>query len=183
MRKLICSLAMLGVVSLVPAVNNANAQVVPARQASAVLRNVSGGVIGTARFVEDATGKVHVSVHATGLTTGLHGIHIHAVGSCDGTTTPPFSSAGGHFNPTGHQHGLENPNGAHAGDLPNLEVNEAGVGRLNTMTDHITLGSGTTSLFDANGSAVVIHAGPDDQISDPAGNSGPRVACGVIALQ
>ncbi|HSH80629.1 MAG TPA: superoxide dismutase family protein [Herpetosiphonaceae bacterium] len=182
MRKFICSLAVLGAVTLVPAIQNVKAEATPARHASAVLQNVSGDVVGTARFVEDDAGKVHISVHASGLSTGLHGIHVHTVGSCV-TGTTAFDGAGGHFNPTGAQHGLENDHGAHAGDLPNLEVNEAGIGRLNTTTDHLTLGAGSTSLFDADGSAVVIHAGPDDQISNPAGNSGGRVACGVITLQ
>lgn len=144
-----------------------------AQHASAVLYNTSGDQIGFARFTEDATGRVHVNVKASGLTEGLHGIHIHAVGSCVG---PAFTSAGGHFNPTGHQHGLENPSGPHAGDLPNLVVNTAGMGHLNTTTDLTTL----SALFDADGSALVIHAGPDDQVSNPAGNSGARVACGVI---
>ncbi len=147
-----------------------------ARHASAVLRDPAGQVIGVARFTEDATGRLHVNVHAAGLTPGLHGIHLHAVGQC----APTFAAAGGHHNPLGAQHGLDNPNGAHAGDLPNLFVNQAGVGRLTTVTDRATISAGPTSLFDADGSAVIIHAGPDDQVTDPTGNSGGRVACGVI---
>jgi superoxide dismutase, Cu-Zn family len=151
-----------------------------AKHASAVLHDASGQVIGFARFTEDATGIVHVNVHVKGISSGLHGIHIHANGACDGTTVPPFSSAGSHFNPSGAQHGLLNPNGPHAGDLPNLEVNVAGVGHLNAKTDHVTLSAGPISVFDANGSALIIHANPDDQITDPTGNSGGRIACGVI---
>lgn len=150
---------------------NANAP-----QASAVLRDASGNVVGFAYFTEDAAGIVHVNVHAKGLTPGLHGIHIHAVGAC----SPTFAAAGGHHNPLGHQHGLENPAGAHAGDLPNLEVNPAGVGHLNAKTDRATLSAGPIAVFDADGSALIIHAGPDDQATDPTGNSGGRVACGVI---
>ncbi len=180
MRKLICSLAVLGVIAVAPGIKNAQAEVAPARHASAVIKNVSGEVIGNARFAQDATGNVHINVHAKGLTPGLHGIHIHAVGAC---VAPAFTSAGGHFNPTGAEHGHDNPLGAHAGDLPNMVVNEDGIGHLNTTSDHFTLGSGDTSLFDTDGSAVVIHAGPDDQVSNPAGNSGGRIACGVITLQ
>lgn len=147
-----------------------------AAHASATLVDPAGNDVGFARFTEDATGRLHVTVHVSGISTGLHGIHLHAVGSC----TPTFAAAGGHHNPLGRQHGLENPNGAHAGDLPNLEVNAAGVGRLVGTTDRATLSDGPTTLFDADGSAIIIHAGPDDQITDPTGNSGGRIACGVI---
>jgi Cu-Zn family superoxide dismutase len=152
------------------------AQAGGAAHASAVLQDINGQAIGFARFTEDATGRVHVNVHVQGIAPGWHGIHIHAAGSC----TPTFAAAGGHHNPLGHQHGLDNPLGAHAGDLPNLTVNAAGVGHLNTTTDRATLSPGPTSLFDADGSALVIHAAPDDQVTDPTGNSGGRIACGVI---
>ena len=148
-----------------------------ANHASAVLRDANGQEIGFADFVEDAPGLVHVDVHVKGVTPGLHGIHLHAVGSC---VPPTFASAGGHFNPMGEQHGLENPNGPHAGDLPNLVVNESGVGHLDTTTDRVTLSAGPMSLFDADGTALVIHAHEDDQMTNPSGNSGSRIACGVI---
>lgn len=157
-------------------VATANASGNGAQHAYAVLYDVNGQAIGSAIFTEDATGQVHVNVHVKGLAPGLHGIHLHAVGSC----SPSFLAAGGHHNPLGHQHGLENPLGAHAGDLPNLVVNPAGVGHLNAITTHATLSAGPTSVFDVNGSALIIHAGPDDQVTDPTGNSGGRVACGVI---
>ncbi len=147
-----------------------------AGHASAALVDVDGNEVGFAQFTEDATGMLHVSVHVKGVSPGQHGIHLHAVGSC----TPTFAAAGGHHNPLGRQHGLANPNGAHAGDLPNLEVNAAGVGRLVGTTDRATLSAGPTTLFDADGSAVIIHAGPDDQVTDPTGNSGGRIVCGVI---
>ncbi len=146
------------------------------KRASAVLQDANGAAIGFAYFTEDAAGVVHVNVHVKGVSTGLHGIHIHAVGSCGSA----FAAAGGHHNPLGAQHGLDNPVGAHAGDLPNLTVNEDSVGRLSTTTDRVTLSPGPTTLFDADGSALVIHANTDDQITNPTGNSGGRIACGVI---
>ncbi len=173
MRKgmfVLATVVMLAMVTSVFAANDG------AQHASAILYDPSGEVIGFARFTEDATERVHVNVHVKGISPGLHGIHIHAIGAC----SPDFSAAGGHHNPFNAQHGLENPNGPHAGDLPNLTVNEAGVGHLNTTTDRVTLSAGPATLFDADGSALVIHANPDDQVTHPTGNSGDRIACGVI---
>jgi Cu-Zn family superoxide dismutase len=112
-----------------------------------------------------------------GLTPGLHAVHVHAVGKCEG---PAFTTAGGHFNPTQKKHGFKSPEGAHAGDLPNMLVAKDGAGRFEALDDAITLKAGPASVFDADGSALVIHAGADDYVTDPAGNSGDRVACGVI---
>lgn len=148
-----------------------------ADHAAAAIVDTTGQTVGFAKFTEDGGGRLHVKVHVRGLTPGEHGIHLHAVGSCE---LPGFTSAGGHFNPFGRQHGLHNENGHHAGDLPNLVVNPAGIGRLSTITEEATLSAGQGSLFDQDGSAIVVHAGQDDHVSDPAGNSGPRVACGVI---
>lgn len=150
-----------------------------ASSASATLIDGSGETVGWAKLTEDATGRVHVNVQVNGLSTGQHGIHLHAIGSCIG---PSFTSAGGHHNPLGSQHGLVNPAGAHAGDLPNLDVNVVGRGRLQATTDRATLSAGPLGLFDANGSAIMIHAAQDDQVTDPTGNSGARVACGVIKV-
>jgi Cu-Zn family superoxide dismutase len=141
-----------------------------------VIFNTSGAEIGQASFTEDAAGVLHVNVHVKDLAPGLHGIHLHAVAAC----SPDFAAAGGHHNPLARQHGLDNPLGSHAGDLPNLEVNPAGVGRLVTTTDRATLSPGATTLFDVDGAAIVIHAAADDQLTNPTGNSGARVACGVI---
>ena len=94
---------------------------------------------------------------------------------------PAFTSAGGHFNPDNRQHGSENPQGSHAGDLPNLVVGANGAGSLVVTTDRFSLAAGRpTSLLDADGSALVVHAGPDDLKTDPTGNSGARIACGVV---
>lgn len=143
-----------------------------ARHAEVTLRDRAGAEIGWARLTESSDGRVHVNVKVDGLSPGLHGIHVHAQGTCTG---PDFATAGGHHNPLGA------PHGSHAGDLPNLVVNEAGRGRLNATTDAATLSSSGVGLFDGDGSAVIIHANPDDFITQPTGNSGGRVACGVVA--
>jgi superoxide dismutase, Cu-Zn family len=155
-----------------------------APHASGTFVDATGQTIGWVRLVEDATGKVHVNVHVAGLTPGLHGIHIHAIGAC----SPTFAAAGGHYNPLGHEHGLDNPLGAHAGDLPNLIVNAEGVGHLAATTDGVTLSPGPMTVFDttpqAVGSAFIIHAHEDDQLTDATnGNSGARVACAVIEAE
>ena len=106
--------------------------------------DAAGNTVGWVQLVEDARGTVHVNVHVDGLTPGKHGIHIHSVAAC----SPTFAAAGGHYNPLGHQHGLLNPSGAHAGDLPNLIVNPDGVGRLTGVTDGVTITAGPTTLFD-----------------------------------
>lgn len=147
-----------------------------ASHASAELRDAAGETVGWATLTEDATGRLHVNVHVKGVSAGPHGIHIHAVGAC----SPDFGAAGGHHNPLGVVHGLDTATGGHAGDLPNLKVNGAGVGRLAATSERASLSSGPTTIFDANGSALVIHAGPDDQVTNPTGNSGGRIACGVI---
>ena len=148
--------------------------------ATATLINTQGTAIGTATFTQLNDRLVKIEVEATGLTPGRHGIHIHSVGACTPGTTPAFSSAGGHFNPTGETHGLHGGDGAHAGDLHNLVVRPDGTVNSVLTTNRVTLLNGPTSLFDANGSALVIHAGEDDQETDPTGSSGARVACGVI---
>jgi len=154
-----------------------------ASRAGGTFVDATGATIGWVRLVEDGPGVVHVNVHVTGLTPGLHGIHIHAIGACG----PTFAAAGGHYNPLGREHGLDNPNGAHAGDLPNLIVNTEGVAHLDATTRGVTISSGPTTLFDSTigavGSAFIIHAGEDDQFSQPTGNSGDRVACAVIEAQ
>ena len=144
--------------------------------AVAELTNTSGQSVGTARFTQ-AGNVVRILVEAKGLPPGPHGAHIHAVGKCD---PPDFNSAGPHFNPTNKQHGALNPQGSHAGDLPNLTVGPDGTGRMETTTEQLSLGSGPSSVWDADGSALVVHASPDDFKTDPTGNSGGRIACGVL---
>jgi Cu-Zn family superoxide dismutase len=149
-----------------------------ASHATASIVDAGGATVGWARFTEDAAGRLHIVVQVSGLTPGRHGIHLHATASCVG---PAFTSAGGHHNPLGALHGLDDPAGAHAGDLPNLIVNGQGRGRLATVSDRATLSMGPLSLFDGDGSALIIHAAEDDQQATSAtGNSGARVACGIV---
>lgn len=145
--------------------------------ASAEIKNAKGQAVGTASFTE-VPGGVRILVEVKGLPPGPKGVHLHEAGKCD---PPEFTTAGSHFNPEKKQHGTMNPQGAHAGDLPNIVVDASGSGRLETTTNRITLGAGTSSLFDADGSAIVVHAAADDFKTDPTGNSGGRIACGVIA--
>jgi Cu-Zn family superoxide dismutase len=144
--------------------------------ARAELRNAGGQVVATATFTQ-VGGAVRVLVEATGLPPGPKGVHIHAVGKCD---PPDFTTAGSHFNPGGKEHGSLNPKGPHAGDLPNITVGQDGRGRMESTTEQVTLLSAPNSVFDADGSALVIHAAADDFKTDPTGNSGARIACGVI---
>ncbi len=117
---------------------------------------------------------MRLRVEASGLAQGVHGIHVHAVGRCD---SPDFASAGPHWNPAGRQHGRDNPQGMHQGDLPNLTIGADGRGSIEVAVGGATSMAG---LLDADGAALVIHAAPDDYRTDPSGNSGARIACGVI---
>jgi Cu-Zn family superoxide dismutase len=152
----------------------------PAAQAQnaarAELKNAEGKSVGSADFRESKEG-VLVMLRVHDLSPGLHAVHIHAVGKCEG---PQFTSAGGHFNPGQKKHGFKNPEGPHAGDLPDLLVAKNGTGRFEAATDAVTFAAGANSLFDQDGSAIVVHATADDNTTDPTGNSGDRIACGVI---
>lgn len=144
--------------------------------ASGAFAKATGEPAGTATITVPTNGNPILRVKVTGLPSGVHGIHLHTTGKCEG---PAFASAGGHLNPTGHQHGKDNPAGSHLGDLPNLTVDGHGNGELvQTMTaDAATL---RAQLFDNDGTAVVVHADPDDYRTDPSGNSGARIACAVL---
>ena len=142
---------------------------------AATLRDSGGRTIGHAT-VSEMHGGLHVRIDASGMVQGRYGAHLHAVGRCDG---PAFESAGGHWNPARRQHGMLNPQGHHAGDLPNLEIGADGRGRIDLHLPSAAL-RGISGALDADGTAVVIHAGPDDYRTDPSGNSGARIACGVL---
>lgn len=141
----------------------------PTPGARADFIDATGNAIGSATLFQQDNG-VLVRVSVSAIPAGEHGFHVHQVGRCE----PPFTTAGGHFNPGNRKHGLQNPEGSHAGDLANLPI--AGNGGFEVLANGLTL----ESLFDADGSALVIHANPDDYRTDPAGNAGNRIACAVI---
>jgi superoxide dismutase, Cu-Zn family len=142
----------------------------------ASIADAAGRTLGSAVLTENAAG-LNLAVLVTGQTPGKrHGIHLHASGACQG---PAFASAGSHLNPAGRQHGSENPAGSHLGDLPNLVINAAGAGRL-TINLPGNPEALRASLFDNDGTAIVLHADPDDLRTDPSGNSGTRIACGAL---
>ena len=142
---------------------------------TATLHLADGTPAGTAQLSGSGTG-ITISIALTGLPVGTHGVHLHMVGKCDG---PDFTSAGGHLNPEGHQHGTENPAGAHLGDLPNVTIGADGTGTV-SATLHGSRDADLPAIFDADGTAVVVHAMADDYRTDPSGNSGARIACGVL---
>lgn len=143
--------------------------------ATVTLRDVKGDDV-TTLTLSDAGNGILVTGTLNGVSPGPHAIHFHAVGKCE----PPFDSAGGHFNPTGKQHGILNPAGHHAGDMPNVVMPEEGQGVIQVFAAGVSLQAGEGSLRDEDGTAVVIHAGPDDYKTDPSGASGDRIACGVV---
>ena len=147
--------------------------------AKAELHDASGQTIGTVRLREgQAGGGVTIDGEFEHLSPGEHGIHLHTVGRCD---APAFTTAGGHFNPTSAKHGLSAPDGPHAGDLAALTADQDGRAKYSQIDPRVTLAAGASnSLFDADGTAIVVHAAADDQRTDPSGNSGARVACGVV---
>ncbi|MFX3633266.1 MAG: superoxide dismutase family protein [Candidatus Pristimantibacillus sp.] len=139
--------------------------------------NSTGASVGEAWLTEKEDG-VHLHLKASKLPPGMHGIHFHTVGKCD---TPSFESAGAHFNPENKEHGFNNPKGFHDGDLPNIQVGNDGTVDTELITKHLTLAKDApNSLLKADGTALVIHEKADDYVTDPAGNSGSRIACGII---
>lgn len=143
------------------------------------LVGTNGQTIGTVRAWQ-TSGGVTFRIDATGLPHGIHGIHVHSVGRCD---APEFTTAGSHWNPANRKHGTSNPDGPHAGDLPNVEVSANGVlGQAVTLANATLTGpaGAPNVLLDADGAALVLHATADDYMTDPSGNSGARIACAVI---
>ncbi|MBV8881979.1 MAG: superoxide dismutase family protein [Planctomycetaceae bacterium] len=144
--------------------------------AKAELLGADGKAIGTLTLSQDA-GGVHISGRLSGLPPGPHALHIHATGQCHG---PDFAGAGPHFNPYQKKHGLKSKDGPHAGDLPNFTAAADGSVDIECVAPLVTLRTGKNSLFQPGGTCLVIHEKPDDDVSDPAGNAGNRLACGVI---
>jgi len=148
-----------------------------AASAEAAIKDPAGKTVGTAVLTQTAQG-VALAAEVSQLPPGTHGIHVHAIGKCD---PPDFKTAGGHFNPHAKKHGLKSPEGAHAGDLPNLVVGPDGTGKFSAILVGATLERGNpASLLNPSGTSIVIHAKADDEVTDPTGNSGDRIACGII---
>lgn len=146
--------------------------------ARAILFDTNGQAAGEAILAQGDDGLL-LTLNAVNIKPGEHGVHVHETGTC---TAPDFKSAGGHWNPTGKQHGLESEDGSHFGDLPNLSVGEGGIGSMEATISKAVLQNGELALMDADGAAFVIHEGPDDQKTDPSGDSGSRVACGEFEI-
>ena len=144
--------------------------------ATAELENNQGKPIGKLTLTQESDG-VRISGHLTGLPAGPHAFHIHGVGQCHG---PDFKSAGPHFNPFDKKHGTQNKDGPHAGDLPNFIAKADGTAEIDCVASLVTLKSGKNSLLGAGGTCLVVHEHPDDEMTDPTGNAGNRLACGVI---
>jgi len=147
------------------------------REYATPIYNAGNQQVGSFTVTQLGADSVRLVVESTSMPAGTHGTHLHATGRCD---APAFTTAGPHLNPTSRQHGMRNPQGPHLGDLPNLVVGSNGRGRIETIVRG-SLQPGRAPLFDADGTALVVHATADDMVTDPAGNSGARIACGVLA--
>lgn len=150
-------------------------EVPTSRVATGTFHLANGLPAGTVLITASAD-RLTLTLAATGLAAGAHGIHLHMAAKCE---TPGFTSAGGHLNPAGHQHGKNNPAGSHLGDLPNLTIGSQGRGALSAQIEG-TRSEAEAALFDPDGTAIVIHAAADDYKTDPSGNSGERIACAVL---
>jgi Cu-Zn family superoxide dismutase len=141
----------------------------------AAMLNTDNAELGSAGITPGKDG-VQLDIDVSGLAVGSYGVHLHAVGKCDG---PDFKTAGAHWDPAGKQHGRDNPLGAHLGDLPNLTVTTTNKGKLSIALPRLNI-NGDSGLLDGDGTSIIIHAMPDDYRTDPSGNSGARMICGVF---
>jgi Cu-Zn family superoxide dismutase len=170
------SMIRISLISIICAVTLASvAHAAPGDKATAEIKDRDGKELGTVTLTETAHG-VLLTGELTSLTLGPHGFHMHAVGKCE----PPFTSAGGHFNPENRKHGYHDVSGSHAGDMPSLHAFAEGRAIAHVMAASLTLSGGAMSVLDQDGAAVVINAKADDYKTDPAGDSGERIACGVV---
>ena len=140
------------------------------------LKDAKGNAVGMVMISPAKGGGVSVDIDVKGLPAGEHAIHFHAVPKCEA----PFTSAGSHFNPANKKHGLKNPEGPHAGDMPNFTVAANGTARTTVTSKIVTMSDGVNSMYANGGTAIVIHAAADDMKTDPAGNAGEPIACGMI---
>jgi len=145
--------------------------------AFAAMKGVDGKELGTVTFAETKSGQLRVVVEMTGLPPGPHGFHVHEKGACD--TASKFATAGAHYS-GGKEHGVDHDGGPHAGDMPNVNVGQDGILKAEFFTDRLSISDGDNPLMDDDGSAVMIHAAADDHSSQPGGDAGDRIACGLV---
>ena len=163
--------------STVVALLAAAALTVSAQMTHVTMKDAQGKEVGMVMLSPATGGGVTVAYDFKGLPPGEHALHIHAVAKCE----PPFASAGPHFNPQNKKHGIENAEGPHAGDMPNFKVAADGTAKGSLTNKNVTMGAEPNSVLNATGTAIVIHAAADDLKTDPSGNAGDRIACGVVA--
>ena len=149
---------------------------VSAQMTHVTLKDAQGKEVGMVMLSPAGGGGVTVAFDFKGLPAGEHALHLHQVAKCE----PPFTSAGPHFNPTGKKHGTQNPEGAHAGDMANFTVAANGIAKGSITNKNVSMGADANSVFAGGGTAIVVHAAADDMKTDPAGNAGNAIACGVV---